>query len=64
MTNDQTEFTATALKTLAALGDWQIPDDYAQKLAALYPMILEDTRALRRMNVDSATTPSVIFHAD
>lgn len=63
MTNDQTEFTAITLQTLAALGDWQMPDDYAQKLAALYPVILEDTRALRRMNVDSAT-PSVIFHAD
>ena len=63
MTNDQTEFTAITLQTLAALGDWQMPDDYAQKLAALYPMILEDTRALRRMNVDSAM-PSVIFHAD
>lgn len=63
MTNDQSNVDLDAVKTLASQGDWQVSEDYARKLASLYPMILNDTRALRSMNVDSAT-PSVLFQAD
>ena len=52
-----------SVKTMAEAGDWNISDDRAGEIARVFQPLLDDTRALRAMELGDSV-PGAAFEAD
>ena len=52
-----------SVKTLAEAGDWDISDERAGEIASVFQPLLDDTRALRAMELGDSV-PGAVFEAD
>jgi hypothetical protein len=57
------EIDRNSIKTIAEAGDWDITDERAGEIAGVFGPLLDDTRALRGMELGDSVPPSV-FEAD
>ncbi len=52
-----------SVKTIAEIGDWSISDEQAGEIAGVFQSLLDDTRALRGMELGDSV-PGAVFEAD